>query len=159
MYLHYANYYNSIETFNISTIRYGFHFSTLKHICAPSSNTENFYLKATPNHTKKKQTITPHHWKIIKINWPSLNKINFEYSSYSQECLLLISRQFFMLPLVKFFPSVNFPPTCSSSNSLYKSIWLVIMFVISLFVPPNMATPRTESTRETYGTFPNSFHP
>ena len=57
------------------------------------------------------------------------------------------------------FSSVNSPRTCSSSYSLYKFIRLVIVFIVSLFVPPNMAPVRTESTREKYSLFQNSFHP
>ena len=62
-----------------------------------------------------------------------------------------------ILPLIsiKFFPSVNSPPTCSSFYSLYKFILLVIVFVISLFTPPKISSVKYQNIC----CFINSFHP
>ena len=51
-----------------------------------------------------------------------------------------------LLFLVKIFHSLNSPPTCNSSYSLYKCIGLVIVFVILLFAILMMALVWTEST-------------
>ena len=63
----------------------------------------------------------------LNINKPSLDKINFEYSSNIQTGLSHISYQFFILPLSKNFFFLFF------SFSLYECIWFVIIFVVSLF--------------------------
>ena len=95
----------------------------------------------------------------VKINKPSLNKIDFKYSSHILKCLLHFSCQSFLLPLVNFFSSINYPLTCSSSYSLYKFIQLTIVLVISLFAFLKMARIKAKYTLETYGTFLNSLHP
>ena len=56
------------------------------------------------------------------------------------QTMIYVSIHLFLLPLVKFFSSVNFPPTFSFSCSLYKCIWFVIVFVISLIIPLKMAS-------------------
>ena len=56
------------------------------------------------------------------MNKPSINKINFEYSSHILKCLKHISYQFFPFTLVKIISSVNSPPTCSFCNFSYKCI-------------------------------------
>ena len=66
--------------------------------------------------------------------------------------------QFFLLPRVKFFSSLSSPLTCYSSKTLYKYIWLVIVFVISLFDLSEMPPVKAKNW-EKYGAFLNSFHP
>ena len=82
----------------------------------------------------------------IKINKPSFSKINFEYSSHMLLTLFQVN-----LPL---YSSKNSFSTCS----LYKCTWLVVVFVISLFVP-SMDSVGDESARGKYSAFLNSFHP
>ena len=50
------------------------------------------------------------------------------------------------------------PPPTSSSYSLYKCIWFVIVFVISLFAPSKMAPIGAKNTWETYSAFLNWFN-
>ena len=71
------------------------------------------------------------------------------------KCPPLFSSQFFHLPPVKMIYPINSPPTCSSSYSLYKCIWLVIVFVISLFVPPWMAPAGPKVFRKKYSALYN----
>ena len=56
---------------------------------------------------------------------------------------------------MKFFFSINFFPTSSSSYYWLKQI----LFIISLFILLKMTPAGAKSTRAKYGTFLNSFHP
>ena len=67
--------------------------------------------------------------------------------------------QIFLLSTVKFFPFINSAPICSSPYSLYKYIWHIIRFVISMYMPLKMVPAGVESTWEKYCTFLNSFNP
>ena len=93
----------------------------------------------------------------IKINKPSLNKINFKCGSHILKCIQHFFHQFFLPPVN--FSFVNSPLTCFFSNSLSKCILLDIVLVISLFFPVKMAPDGAESTWEKYGAFFNLFHP
>ena len=96
-------------------------------------------------------------WIIWPLDWMNLG--GHHIFTYILKCLLHFSCQISLLPLVKFFTSVNSPhPTCSSFFSLYKCIWFVFVFDISLFAFPKMAPVEVESTREKYGAFLNSFY-
>ena len=53
--------------------------------------------------------------------------------------------------------SVNSPPTCSSTNCLYKCIRLVIALVISMFATLKFALAGPEHTLEKYGNFFNLY--
>ena len=83
-------------------------------------------------HRKNKQKLQILEALYKKINKPSFNKIDFECNNHIQPLALFLT----ILPLVKIFSSLNSSPTCSSSNSLYKCIGLIITLVISLFFPP-----------------------
>ena len=79
----------------------------------------------------------PNSWFSInndEIKPPS-NKINFKFSNSVLKCLFL---PILLLPPVKFFPFVIFLSTYSSSYSIYKCIWVAILFEVSMIIPPKI---------------------
>ena len=94
----------------------------------------------------------------MKINKPSLNKINFVYNNHILKCPSHYFQQFFRLSKLKIFSSLISPTTYFPFILYLNAYDSSLCFFISLFAPQKIV-PVRDRKWEKYSAFLKTFHP